>query len=203
MKLVLDQPWMQPFDPAKDVRVVIACEDSTAAEQACALLDCVGKDCGAGGRLIYRWWNFEVLAINSLRELASYEAAAADLIIIAAHESGKLAPGIRDWITRWLELRKGRGGALVALLASTPEVTGAPKVVFSKLKASAARGHLDFFAATCDPEAAREIDAWFSQQTRNFIVTSISRSRNPEASRRSRSRQLSTPGFRAACTGYN
>ena len=199
MKLVLDQPWMKPYDPANDVRVLIACEDSTFAEPACALMECVGRDCGPEGRLIYRWWNFELLAINSLREVACHEAAAADLVIVAAHESDRLAPGITNWITRWLELRQGRSGALVALIASNPETPGAPHAVFSKLKASAARGHMDFYAATCDPEAEREIDAWFSKPTRSFIMTSISRSRNPEARRRGRRPQPRTPSYRTAC----
>src|ERR1017187_5882789 len=67
MKLVLDQPCMNPFDPTTDLRVLIACEDSAAAGQACAVLECLGRNCEPDGRLIYQWWNFEVLAITLLR----------------------------------------------------------------------------------------------------------------------------------------
>ena len=203
MKLVLDQPWMLPFDPANDVRVLIACEDSTAAEQACALLDCVGRDCEPAGRLIYRWWNFEVLAISSLRELASYEAAAADLIIIAAHEARKLPPGIANWITRWLDLRKGRRGALVALLDSNLATQDAPRAVCMKLKASAARGHLDFFAVTDDAGEAREIDAWFSKTTRHFIQTSIAKTLHPEGWQSGRNPHLTKSSSRTVYASYN
>lgn len=203
MKLVLDQPWMEPFDPAMDVRVLIACEDSTAAEQACALLDCVGRDCGPDGRLIYRWWNFEVLAVNSLRELASYEAAAADLIIVAAHEDGTLRPEIANWITRWLNLRKGRPGALVALLEADPNAPGVPRAVFSKLKAAAARGHLDFFVSMSDAGEERGIDAWFSKTTRHFILANITQARNREGRRRGRNPPPVPPSAQAAYAGYN
>jgi len=206
MKLELDRPWMEPFNPAIDVRVLVACGDASTAEQACALLHCVGRDCGSEGRLIYRWWNFEVLAINSLRELASFEAAAADLIIIAAREGRKLPCGIADWMARWLELRNGRRGALVALLESDREASGAsgtPEAVFSKLKAAAAEGCLDFFASRINPGQAGGIDAWFSKTTRRFILTSITRAPHLEARRKERNPQPRPPSFRAGYAGYN
>jgi hypothetical protein len=52
MKLVLNHPSMEPFEPAKDLKVVVACEGSTNAQQACALLERVGRDSEGEGRLV-------------------------------------------------------------------------------------------------------------------------------------------------------
>ena len=202
MQLVLDQPWMQPFDPMSDVRVVIACEDVTAAQLACALLDFVGRDCGPDGRLIYRWWNFEVLAFSSLRELASHETVAADVIIIAARESGQFPPEIGNWMARWLELRDGRGGALVILLESDPLPTAAsgdPNEVFALLQTAAMLGHLDYIIGRSDPRSEWGEEVFFNAATRRMILTSITQIRRRENWKTSVPRSL--PSLRPCLPG--
>jgi len=109
---------MAPFDRESDVRVLIACEDSAAAEQAGAALEAIGRQWGQGGRLIYDSWNFEVLAITALRTIAIREAAAADLVIIALHEALELPPEVSAWIESWRDLRKARPEPLMVILVS-------------------------------------------------------------------------------------
>jgi hypothetical protein len=177
MKLELNQPCVKPFDPAVDLRVLTACENATAAGQACALLEDLGRDCAAQGRLLLQWWNFEVLAITALRELASQEAAAADVVIITGLTARRLPPNVAGWIRRWIELRKGRPGALVALLNSNLKTPFAAGGIHSQLKALAAFGHLDFFANISHGEKHARLD----ETTKRLITTWITRRANEMA----------------------
>ena len=126
--------------------VVIASEDSATAAPACEVLALVEHQLNEEGRVIFRWWNFEVLEIASLRELASREAAAADLIIIATHDGRAWPQAVADWIKRWLELRNQRPGVLVAVLDSALKKCAAARGMLLQLKQTAALGHMDFFA---------------------------------------------------------
>jgi hypothetical protein len=44
MKLVLNQPCLEPFEPAKDLKVFVASENSSAAAQACVEQERIGRD---------------------------------------------------------------------------------------------------------------------------------------------------------------
>jgi len=146
MELTLNQPGMEPFEPGKDLKVVMACEDSAAARRAGELLARLGHHSQAEGRLIYSWWNFDVLAIASLRKLAAGEAATAGMIIIAAHDGPKLPAGVADWTRRWLAMKAQPSRALVALLDARPAKNPTEPGIVSQLKQVAASGHMDFFA---------------------------------------------------------
>ena len=182
---------MNPFDPTTDLRVLIACEDSAAAGQACAVLECLGRNCEPDGRLIYQWWNFEVLAITLLREMASREAAAADLVVIAVHGQGKLPRAVNAWITQWLNLRKGRRGALVALLDSDSKDSDDPTRLILQLKKSAALGQMDFFVNRSHGEAETGDDTRFGDAARQFVMASI---RRPNLNCRAEEATLATNG---------
>lgn len=146
MQLVLNQPNMEAYKPGDDLKVVVACESSKNAETACALLARLAHNNEAEGRLIYSWWNFEVLAIGSLRKLAAGEAAAADMIIIAAQDGPKLPEEIIDWMSLWLATGEQRCRALVALLDSAAPKAGVAAGIGSQLKKVAELGLMDFFA---------------------------------------------------------
>jgi hypothetical protein len=152
MKLVFDQPCIEPFNRASDIRVLIACDDSAAAKQARAILEHVGRSCGADGRLICDWWTFEVLAIRSLKAFASREAAAADLVIIAAHQTCRLSRDIVDWVSGWVNRRQKPHGAMAVMLdGDVKESAVSPAVL--QLKESAEAGGMDFlFGASCGNE---------------------------------------------------
>lgn len=119
-----------------------------AAPRACALLERVGRDCGTEGRLIYSWWTFGVLASAPLRQLAAQEAAAADMLMIAAREGPGLPDGVSNWVRQWLhnKAHHPRRRVLVALLEPDKKQYGAPNGVLAELKELAALGAVDFIA---------------------------------------------------------
>lgn len=142
----LNQPFMAPFEPAKDMRAVIAGEGSADAAKVCAVLERIGRDCQTEGRLIYSWWNFDGLTITALRKLAALEAAAADMIVIAVRDREELPDAVVNWLSQCLAMAEFRPRALVALLDAENGKEGASNVIISQLKKVAEWGQMDFFA---------------------------------------------------------
>ena len=152
MKLVLNEPGMKPFEPARDLKVLVACENPAAAAQACDVLERIGRSIEADGRLIYSWWNFEVLAVPSLKQLAGAEAAEADLMILAAQDGSKVPREIMDWFHSQLATGTCRCRALVALLDSTGIRKTASLETLAQLKKIAKLWRIDFFAKGSEEE---------------------------------------------------
>jgi hypothetical protein len=148
MELVLKHPDKGPIEPTRDLVAIVLCEDPMTAPRACALLRRVGHQARTEGRLIYTWWTFGVLASAALRQLAAIEAAAADMVVIAAREGPKLPEPVKDWISLWLATGEyhPRRRALVALLEPNKEQTGASGGVLAQLKHLAEADSVDFFA---------------------------------------------------------
>ena len=146
MELVLNQEGMEPFESAKDLKIFVACEDPDLAGQACAFLDKLRRTNKAKGRLIYSWWNFEVLTLTAFQDQAVSEAVAADMIVFVARERSKLPKAVADWISLWLTTGACRRRALVAVLVSDPASKGASRRLISKLRQIAAMGRMDFLA---------------------------------------------------------
>ena len=171
MKLVLKNPNEAPYEAGKDFSVVISFADSATAERASDVLQLLGRNLKAEeGRLFHQWWNIEVLAFTSLRELAAVEAATADMIIIGIQEGRELPETVAAWMKRWLDLRKDRPGALVAVLDSDLKKPDAAQGVISQLKQAAAVGQMDFFATRAkegsDMEGARRA----GEAARQFVM---------------------------------
>ncbi len=146
VKLELNQPFMQPFEPAKDLKVVVACESSKAAGRVCAVLEVIGRNCEMEGRLIYSWWNFDGLTVAALRKLAAMEAAAANIIVIAAHDQEELPEEVINWLNQCLAMTEFHPRALVALLDLDTANKKVSQVIISQLKKVAEWGQMDFFA---------------------------------------------------------
>jgi len=142
-----NSPNEAPYEEGKDFRVVIACEDSSTAPSACEVLEMIEQNLKAEGRLFYQWWNFELLAITSLRDLAAAEATTADMILIDIHDRRELPRMVTDWMNQWLGCRKDRPGALVAVVDSDLKKPSSSRDIILQLKKAAAAGHLDFFAS--------------------------------------------------------
>jgi hypothetical protein len=170
MKLVLKSPNEAPYEKGKDFGVVIACEDSSIAAPACEVLELIEQNIKDEGRLFYQWWNFEVLTVASLRELAAAEAAVADMIIIGLHEGRELPQEVTDWMKCWLRLRKDRPGALVALLDSELKTKDATQGILSQLKQVAAFGHMDFFATRAKEGKDAGVAYRASEAARQFVL---------------------------------
>jgi hypothetical protein len=155
MKLELTDPTMEPVDPAKDIRVFVACEDWAVARQARAVLEHIGSGCPNEGRLIYNCWPFDVLSLNPLRALAAGEAQETDMIVFAARDGSPLPEPVLDWISGWLALGGYQCRALVAILTSDAGDHGAPKGMLAQLKKVAQIGEMDFFATSAKSDFGR------------------------------------------------
>jgi len=140
----LRSPYRSPYEAGKDFSVVISCEDSAIAPAACEVLELVEQNVKAAGRLFFKWWNFEVLAMQSLRAIADKEAAEADMIIIGTHKGLALPQEVTDWMSRWLVLRNDRPGVLLAVLDADLNDLDDSRGILWHLKQLAAFSHMDF-----------------------------------------------------------
>ena len=137
---------MKPPEAAKDLQVVIACEDLTDADQVFSLLERIGRNCETKVKLVYNWWNFDGLTITTLRNLAAMEAAAADIIVIATRDLEELPEEIIDWLSQCQDVADFHPRALVALLNLNLAQKKVSQFVISQLKRVAEWGQMDFFA---------------------------------------------------------
>jgi hypothetical protein len=175
VNLVLKGPNDAPYQAGRDFSVLISFDDAVTAKRADGVLQVLEQNLKEEqGRLLHQWWNTEVLAFTTMRELAALEAAAADMIIIAIREGRELPEMVATWMKRSLDLRKDRPGALVAMLDSDLKKPDASPGILSQLKQAAASGHMDFFAtrakAGSDQDAApaaREIAAQVATARKN------------------------------------
>lgn len=99
------------------LNVVIAYEDLETGKRAMKtydyLVEHLGDQCLFGNQM----WKFDVLAVTKLREIAAKDAAAADIIIISAHEGNDLPNEVKSWVEQWLAFRT-RASALVGLFGT-------------------------------------------------------------------------------------
>ena len=132
VKLELKGPENAPYEPGRDFNVMLAFDDDVTASRAdkfLGLLERHLKD--EPGRLLHQWWNIDILAFTSMGELAALEAAAADMIILAIRDADELPGVVAVWIKQFLGRRKGRPGALLAMLESDPGKLEVSQGVFS------------------------------------------------------------------------
>ena len=136
-----------PYEPGRDFNVMVAFDDDVTARRADNFLGMLAQHLKEdGGRLLHQWWNIDVLAFTSMGELAALEAAAADMIVLAIHDVDELPCEVAVWMKRFVDRRKGRPGALLAMLESDPGKLEVSQGVFSQLEQAAALGQMDFFA---------------------------------------------------------
>jgi hypothetical protein len=169
MNLVLKSPNEAPGEKGKDIHVLILGENSVLTQHASTLLGTIGRHNELEGRMICSWWNFEVLGITALRKLAATEAAAADMIVIAAREAPELSPVVVDWVSQWLALRECHPQALVALLDSSKAGQPATRGVQAQLEKTAVLGGLDFFAAEAGGRLDEGETRRVSEATRELV----------------------------------
>jgi hypothetical protein len=93
--------------PVSDVRpafnIVTAYEDFETGRRAKKTYDYLDQHLSEQCVLSNQMWKFDVLAMPKLSEIAAREAAAADVVIIAAHGPDGFRHHVRFWIESWLE----------------------------------------------------------------------------------------------------
>jgi hypothetical protein len=157
MEVVLKHPDDAPAEKQDDLVAVVACEDATTAPRVWSMLQRVGREAGGNGRLIYSWWTFAVLGSPSLRQFADSEAAAADIVVVAARGIAPMPKEVRGWLSDWLWTRRDptRPRALVGLVDADSRHGDWQKGIISELKSLADSVGVDFFAEGYDPAQNR------------------------------------------------
>jgi hypothetical protein len=89
-------------------------------------------------------WNFGVLAVPEIGDLAARAAAQAEAVILSCHGGAELPPEIRDWIGRWPELIRYNDPALIVLL-DEPQTRRGESSTSAYLRRLADRNGIDFF----------------------------------------------------------
>lgn len=128
------------------LKFVLAYEDYVTGTRARIALDKVIRGLGDRFAFVRNTWKFTVLDLPYLREIASAEAAEADMVIIAAYEGRDLPPAVHSWLDSWISRRNGEGGCLLALLIDYEDQLqpGAPAPVCNYLRSLAAKAKMDY-----------------------------------------------------------
>jgi hypothetical protein len=97
-------------------------------------------------QIIEHVWLSSMFRLHELQEIAAEEAAAADLVVIAAHEAENLPGEVQGWLDLWLRQAGGRNAVLLALLDSGPEAD--PGRIEGHLQDAAKRSGMEFMVET-------------------------------------------------------
>jgi hypothetical protein len=95
-------------------------------------------------------WNFDVLGIPRLREMAARDVANADMIIIACHGDRPLPDSVKSWIELWIT-EGVKSIALVALFDAAHLSSATANEIRGYLAEVGQRSNMEFFSQT---------DAW-------------------------------------------
>jgi hypothetical protein len=135
---------LRPSEPEGNsvFNVVIAYEDFETGKHGKNTYDFLVEHLGEECQFSNQMWKFDVLSVPKLREMAAKDAAAADIIVIAAHGRNDLPTPVKAWIESW-QSEKIRAIALVALFDSDDYIDNPAR---SYLAGVAERAHIDFFS---------------------------------------------------------
>jgi len=125
------------------LNVVIAYEDLETGKRAMKTYEYMVQQLGEQCLFANQMWKFDVLAVPKLKDIASKDAAAAEIIIISAHGGRELPAEVKSWIEMWLSY-KTEASALVALFDTDTEFNPAR----TYLADIASRAQIEFF---CQP----------------------------------------------------
>ena len=140
---------MQTYDAKPQFNVVIAYEDFAAGLHAQETCDFLARNLERELTLDSQMWKFDVLGNPKLREMATRDAAEADLIMISTHGDGDLPQEVKDWIDEWTG-QLSSAIALVKLTDRNPCCHPDDDVIRSYLQSVAQRAGMDFFAQPDD-----------------------------------------------------
>jgi len=125
------------------LNVVIAYEDLETGKRAMRTYEYMVQQLGEQCLFANQMWKFDVLAVPKLKEIAAKDAAAAEIIIISAHDGRELPAEVKSWIEIWLGY-KTEASALVGLFDGQSEFNPAR----AYLAEIASRAQIEFF---CQP----------------------------------------------------
>jgi hypothetical protein len=132
------------FDSLPTLNVVIAYQDLGTGKHAKRTYDFLVEHLGSDCQFHNQMWNFDILSIPKLREIAGQDAAAADIVVISSH-GNELPAHVKTWIEEWLG-EPNRPLALVALFDLPSAEASKTRGVRNYLAEVARRGDMEFFA---------------------------------------------------------
>ena len=133
------------LDDKSKFKVVVIYEDGFTGKRAKHFYDKLTHELEDECAFSLQLWNFQVLAIPEVRELAAESAAQADFVILSLHGKAGLPVEIREWIETWSKLIIGKGPALIALVDKSTTRGGTNASALAYLKSVAKRTEVDFF----------------------------------------------------------
>jgi hypothetical protein len=125
------------------LNVVIAYQDLETGKRAIKTYEYMVEQLGNECLFSNQMWKFDVLGVPKLKEIATKDAAAADIIIVSAHEGNQLPFEVKAWMESWLSY-KSQASVLVGLFGN--ESVNSP--VRHYLAEVAQRAKIEFF---CQP----------------------------------------------------
>jgi hypothetical protein len=131
------------------VSIAIIYEDFTAGIAAREFSDKLESELGPEFGVRRDVWSFDILHEPESRLRAAADAAAAEIVIIAARRTeSRLPRHIRDWIASWSPLKQGTSSALIGLVETDCEEDGKAANLQWHLSAVAEDANMDFFCQT-------------------------------------------------------
>jgi hypothetical protein len=144
--------------PAKaSFSVVVIYEEVSSAQRAMRLIGDVlrGSTSQSGFEPSFEpsLWKLEMLLVPKFRELAAQEAAAADVVVIAARDRDTLPVALQGWIETWPPRNPSNRGALVALLWLTEGQAEVQEDSLAFFRKAADQVQMDLFVQSFPPPA--------------------------------------------------
>lgn len=129
----------------RDFTVVIAYDNAAAGRRAAHLFSTVGKEHTDDLRFRLQPWRFDLLSDPDWGPFAAGEALEADLLVVST-SSPHLPAMIKDWLTVWLDAKRGAQAAVVALIDAEQEAASANSAGLEFLRSATNEAGLDFFS---------------------------------------------------------
>lgn len=144
MQNTLPFPPLRPSanEEKSSFNVVIAYEDFETGKHGKSTCDFLAEHLGSEFEFSSQMWKFDVLTVPKLKEMAAKDAAAADIIIVAAHGTGDLPAQVKSWIEMALE----EGIHAIGLVALFDDNSGMDSPGRAYLESVALGANLEFFS---------------------------------------------------------
>jgi hypothetical protein len=132
-------------EQGEGLKVLVMYEDAKAGNRALANLNRIAGSLAGQGRLWCALWEFGFLVDHSLLHIASREAVAADVVLLAFSSEVVLPEGMNKWFNLWLGTKHACPVAL-GVIADKEDADGDATEGYLQLQELARRGNMDFFA---------------------------------------------------------
>ena len=141
-----------PGRPCVRIKLLMVYEDLDTGNRVLRAVDALQHRCGKEVFLQSEMWKSEILGCSSMGQMAAEAAAEADLVIVSAHGAQPLPDEVSVWFQAWVNRRKSRPAALVALLNNSHAGFGVSDEPRGFLQQMAHDGQMDFFTILTEEE---------------------------------------------------